>query len=392
MTEDRLFFEVGSITFQRDFAAFPENYSADDYTADIKALLESVPTVSDVEVEGVSAFKVPSGDNWTGLMAVVRGPVAIKAHYFLSPHPSRGTVSFRIRIPERIQEELFEPMRSFGAPRQVRGEEFEIVVHFNGHWPVAFIRSLDRGDHSVHANFIVREFLKRELQKRNEESDLRLKFIGPSPFHGEFLLLRKESDVGGDPVSVHRVTNLHGYDRTVVTFDPKVYPTMNHAYSAVQEASVEEFGLYYSLSRYGESVGAEWREIAQHRSEVVSIAQAKGVKAFFGRMFQLGPRTRDLSLSLFDIESRTTYQRYLVERALQEVTSKEWPMLIAPDLSNELEEAFRPRDTRAADVVRYVEGRRANEVNVLVVLVAAAVGFFGGIGGALLAAAVQGGG
>lgn len=289
-----------------------------------------------------------------------------------------------------MQEEL-ESCVPGNASLQIEGEEFEVLIYFTKHWPIAYVRCLDSADRRPMLCFFIREFLRRELAARAKGSGLRLKFIGPSPFHGSFSLIPAKDETN-EPFVVERTPNQHGYDKTQVRYSTERFPDNLAAYAALQSVVADEFGLYYSISRYGEYMEQAWYEIESSTTDVVEIARAKGPRAYGRRLFRLGAHTRDLSLQLFAIESEASRESVLVERALTELSSGQGPHLITTDLRSETDEAFRPRDVRAGEVVKYIEGRLAHEVSVLVVLVAAAVGFLGGIGGALLTAAVQGGG
>ncbi|MFJ4822184.1 hypothetical protein ACIP5L_02800 [Streptomyces bacillaris] len=226
--------------------------STNHWRESVEKQLNSIPSVRDLSFHEVS-------DRWLG------------------DRPASGILSFRVTIPERVQNELC--LSLWPAIKGV--EDFIVETWFESMSCVTFVTCVG-GDSELsdpsNAVMSVREFILRELGKL-EESDVTLQVLGPSPFHTDFYLSPgKGASDYGEGLSV-TLQKSRGYSRCDFFYDSTLEVDPKRMLFVTFSLLARELSGYYYLvgcrnSRLGHlnDLGAEIQE------QVVSLEPSGLIK------------------------------------------------------------------------------------------------------------------
>jgi len=278
-------FGVGSFSFE----TFPPGEANDnEWENKVRSLLESIPTIRDIEFEGIDSFDAPKtaihGD-WT--------PDGV----LLTPHPCGGSLSYRLNIPTRIQREIVDQI--FPDSRLSGAESFYVLTHYRG-FPVTWVipeieaSGISRGSQDV---MIVRMFLEREVERYRPNDEIRFTFLSPSPFHCDFALRPSEEELPA-PYKLGRIARVGG-DELMVAYNGSTFEDGFQAVPRVSYSLSAELSFFYECERRRERRGLTVRLLQDHADELISMASA-GHKIWASVAGALRSRriTRALSLQL----------------------------------------------------------------------------------------------
>ena len=260
-TEDRvvrdLEFGVGSFTFE----TFPASEDNDNDWEDNVRYLQSIPTVRDVEIKGVETFLIPEGPDDGDLWE----PDGIH----LTPHPSSGTLSFRINIPRRIQQELGDRTGVFQAFSNT--ESFYVMTFYRS-FPVSYVFA--EGEPNPYpvgsaAVAIVRMFLEQEIDRYRKNDDIRFTFIGPSPFPCNFILRASAEDMKA-PYMVQRLPR-EADDEFIITYDSNVYDSAYATIPVICRRLASEFAFFYRSERMRVRRAKNMQELRKQTDQLLSM-------------------------------------------------------------------------------------------------------------------------
>lgn len=336
----------------------------------VKRALEAIPSVRDVEVDVPHSYTL--GDFGEG------------PNIAYSPHPTSGQIRFRLNIPERIQKEVFRYWRGS------QWENYVVLIFYTSGNPATFVFIDGAGPESDAALAVamVREFIKREMDKLGEAAD-GIHFVcqGPSPFHVE-LSFNPETGPCDDKAFERTGMSVEkrpqpGYPRMTVHFDPARFTSAHQAAISFASMTIDQIGFFYLLVAQRNRRADQASDVRHQVDQLISVHQATGIKAWFLRVFRSGAWARELSLRVLILTYRfSEEQRSAKEQLTQLCEETDLPAFrswleeeVAVDHSDDLENCREIADT--------LEPRRLREVNAVWVLAVAIVS-------AILGAALKG--
>jgi hypothetical protein len=150
---------------------FFENFNGKDFLSKIKNTLESVDSISSVQIYGEG----------NSILADAGEDEDDEKLYF--PIFCDVIIEFNLYLPFRVQNQYGR-----GFERAKNTENFRVVIHYGLAMPVVYIfqKEIDEtvSDTSSPVMFI-REYLKEKLQN---DKNCQFQCLGPSPFHSEIFL------------------------------------------------------------------------------------------------------------------------------------------------------------------------------------------------------------
>lgn len=352
-------FGIGSFTFQT-FPAGEENDNA--WEDNVRALLESIPTVRDIEIKDIDCFTVPDryGD-WE--------PDGV----LLTPHPDSGTLSFRIMIPTRIQQELVERIgvgKAFGNT-----ESFYVVTYYRD-FPVSYVfaegepNPYPMGSQAV---MIVRLFLQQETERYRKDDSIEFTFIGPSPFHCDFGLRASASEQEMQAPYMLERRPREGGDELIITYDSSVYDTAYAAIPAVAYRLSGELGYFYSTVRKRERKARTVLELRRATEQLMSMTVQGRAGINISRFLKSRRLVRDLSVSLiiadYEFREESREDKEILER-LQQVTSG----LFRDEIQRQASDSFQTDLENMNSLVQLISNRQKRGVDITMLLVSSLLG------------------
>lgn len=366
LTRD-LEFGVGSFTFE----TFPASEDNDhDWEDNVRSLLESIPTVRDVEIKDIETFVVPEGryggEEWE--------PDGV----LLTPHPSSGTLSFRITIPGRIQRELVE--LTGGGPAFSNTESFYIVTFYRD-FPVSYVFA--EGEPNPYpigsqAVAIVRKFLEQETSRYRKSDSIRFTFIGPSPLHCDFILRASIEEMKA-PYMLERLPR-ETFDEFIITYDSSIYDSVYAAINGICRRLAGELGYFYRSVSTRNRRARTMLELRRQENQLMSMTLSGGAGINVSRFLKSRRLIRDLSLNLIaaDYEfNREGRESQSTLKQLEQVTSG----LFRNEIQREINDSFQAELDNMNSIMQLVASRQKRGVDITMLLITS---LLGGIIGSIL--------
>lgn len=233
--EESIPFGVGSFHFGIGENA-PSPLTASEYAAEIERVLCSITSISNVQIEVTDDDQVETPGKF----------ISIREQHCFYPLFDIFSFSFDIYVPKRVQEDVTEHI----YPRSLNAENFRVFVQNDFRTSICFV--WPRTDQHVSSPsdsvVIIREYLEAEIAKI--DSYLKFQFLGPSPFHANFVL-----EPGGDreyrpEEDQFLVTNnrLRSYDEITVTYSQSHFRDCEEAFEVLRDHLSAELDLYYEIT------------------------------------------------------------------------------------------------------------------------------------------------
>lgn len=383
---ERVSFGVGCFMFEyrgSDLATIDNrsgSYRTPDWANDVRKALEALPSVDNIHIDtprGVkgsmrqgSVLEFPSDLQSSSSKIHEGGP--------FSPNPSDGGVSFRVSIPQHVQERL-----SLGR-RACKSTVFDVDIRFEGEYPVTFV-SMDTDERNPStAVMIVREFLMDEFEQRKKlVTPISFACMGPSPFWVDCWV---EVEHRGEPNQELSIDHTHqaGYDDFVFTGSAA---SLAEQFAHVKDAVVHELGQYYALVAERNLMSKQDLWINLQLEDLLELQQSRGFRAWATRLWSAGNRSLSLSLQILYAENRESeIHRHFIDAL--EASYALYPVKVFhPWIDEEVKKMDadgRSKIREMASLLAINNSRRAE----IVALATASLG--GGIAGATLTAIVSG--
>ncbi|MEH3918802.1 hypothetical protein [Enterobacter asburiae] len=198
-------FGVGSFHFSIDFSKAPENLTIDMFVNEIGRVLESIQSVSDLEVDYDEDMTPPDAIiNSDFFEQHDCAPDAIFPfiHFF--------EVNFTLTLLKTYQRKLLG--YSSVNDESTSTDLFDVNINYDYQTSLAIVKIANSNRKSSGANAIqvVREYLAAEFKVAN--TFVTFEFLGPSPFHANFYISHDDSlnsykvnlieDVGYDDIEI----------------------------------------------------------------------------------------------------------------------------------------------------------------------------------------------
>ncbi len=357
-----MYFGIGCYAFELA-AGLPDLEAA--WASSVESALNALPSVDEVRVAANSFVSGEEPNEPFDFSTVGR-------LWFL-PQPGVGVVSFRIKIPKRLQRDLV-PWREPEC-----GENFRVQTLYSTHGPSTFIVCLDKSAQGGNdAVVLVREFLMKHLVGPN---GLHLTNLGPSPFH-------TDCSVMPGAASDFEVDELPGkYTHHAFRYDVAAHSSEEDAALALHGYLADELGAFYRLVRYRNRRLARAVQIANQAEKLIKIHRATGARNNLERLFGTGRSARALGLDVLSAEFATARDEEWSAAMIERVYRGQYGGPFRKFLVSEAAETFPAYLNNAKAVVSLLEGGRTKELEMAIV---AGATLLGGAAGAV-AALVSGG-
>ena len=240
-------FGVGSWEFGlRMDGSFLINVS--EYCSRLKSELETISSLTDLEIiadeDDTVGFSEEHLQNTRFGTAVFPGHTVFK-------------IRFALYIPLRIQEEILGPYFANG----IGTERFIVHNHFLYHGPVSYVELVDAVDCRSPSTAVrlVREYLKNQLDLIS--SKLVFRFVGPSPFHGDFWLVTDKTLSQGSHLFSCETVEDRGYNKIKFHCCGDDFMSKSDACNKLFDDLDDELDLFYQIHRNNLEQYDQWEVI-----------------------------------------------------------------------------------------------------------------------------------
>ncbi|HWR75691.1 MAG TPA: hypothetical protein VN283_00600 [Thiobacillus sp.] len=243
----------------------PFQFRTERYIEALSAALKSLPSVNKLSID--------HDENLKQEYHVESATATLNSGEGYFPVVSFLRINLSIYIPFRVQEEVLE---STGGG-SIGTENFSILMLETYYGPVTFIECLNAPVECspTDAVRLLRMYLKREFKKI--EGPITFEYLGPSPFHADFLL-RGNPQFDGEFSS--QIMPRRGYDQVIFECGTEGLPSDDDLESLYDELD-GEVGLFYSIQgrnvafmKRWSSLVKEWerlRELVEKKVRVINI-------------------------------------------------------------------------------------------------------------------------
>lgn len=222
-----------------------------EYIDEVKASLEKLPTVSDVEI----FFDEDLENEEIDISESTHMNDGDSCH----PHIPCFELSFGLYLPRRVQGEVIKKDQEY---IDTGTEIFRVMFKHDWHGPFTIVECVGASEESSPSTAIqiVREYLKREIDSSSDI--LKLDFVGPSPFHADFFVReceRKLSEKSSFFNLIH--AKIPGYDRLTFEYEDSRFESEGIAFEALIYEFSSEIAFFYQLKIMRSRRFSEWAEI-----------------------------------------------------------------------------------------------------------------------------------
>lgn len=368
-------FGVGCLAFE--YKDRRSRFTLEDWARDVQESLNSLPSV-----KNVSIAIPPVVDEKITLVAMNRDEVEDTPNKrWFDPEPVGTKISFDIQVPYRFHKKY-----ALGRPTDSVGEEFRVDLEYGYDAPVAIVTCLadsasqDDSQGST-AVVLVRKFLADQLN--NSAALSKLSVVGPSPFHADFLL--QPGDAWGAPFIWEEVSR-EGYAHLVIEYSTELFLNATDAMSTLQRYLVQEFSVFYETVRRNYARMHKEYELFDLTSDLIQSSTAKGLRAWFRRVFRTSAKARELGLNALQANVAIDEDRQWANEQLNELEAQTFVLNVAKkETEDHARETFRNGVDNALSTVRFLENSRTKEFEVAVLGSSTLVGAIAGTIAAILA-------
>ena len=258
-------------------------------------------------------------------------------------------------------------------------ERFRIRTEYFYHGPVTVVECLDveepRPARPSDAVLVLRRYLMRKLAE--SDSDLRMEFMGPSPFHANFFVRVDEAE---DSVGqVERKAQL-GYDVVEVRLPPDDF---GDAIEWFLHHAGNQLSFFYQMLRIERRRSISWQQIEREWKNLHASVEEQSitgkVTSIYGRRRKIAKLVNQTMLfranTMFEHRAGTSDRKDLLAREDVADCLREY-------VSDSFDEAFAEYPTsEVLEFARFYESRDAKWRDRIYFLLAAAMG--GAIGAAM---------
>ena len=321
---------------------------------------------SSKEGEDLGLMGSPLQERWPSLEAPV-----------FAAYPLSLNIEFDLYIPARIQKQILNGVRE----GFVGSEHFHVKLDY-GFMPLVLITAMEPGGWKAGAAYIVlvRKYLEREL----DQSVVGLSTLGPSPFHSNFFLeLVQQQD---RPFVVRREKPTDGYSQHWCS-----YESTNHGddvRQVIREVFHElgpELTAFYEACRFRLLRMMAWEKIEEPvRTSLLGDGRGRWRDAVTSR-FRQSRSIRLVTHRLIRFEMDGIFERQGLEESFDRTYSVPGRAYLRDEVEKAVKDLGEYPIEEVYRLIKFLEGRRSKQIELLVVLIAAiAGGIVGGIAAWLL--------
>jgi hypothetical protein len=375
-----MYFGIGCFHFGLHETA-ERGFDGQRYVDEIRMVLESIPSIDDIELRGPPELLVVTWEVEDPPPSMSQG----QGHFpDLAGSTATGLqVEFNVRIPYRIQSDLFETEPDLLTTGT---ERFRVTYDYSYYGPVAFVIPIDakQGSSPADGVRVVRDFLSEEF-RRSDTKFIRFEVLGPSPLHTECVL--QPSTASEQKLLTHsgpfdcKEELSTGYSTTTFSYDPEVFSTAEDAFGTLRHNSVSELGFYYHLRRYEDSKIHAWSDIERLTQTLAELQNRKGLRARLQRSFTSAKPTTEGFIKLAQYESSEIVHKSAMQRDYSDIYSTGDPPCFKRHLDSLIDESFTAPTGPALRILQLTEARHVKRIDTIALLISSVLG---GAIGALL--------
>jgi hypothetical protein len=362
---EQISFGVGCFHFWPT-AKPPFTLKIDEYSEHLRETLESIPTVSNIEIDV---------DPTTPEIHVTEKLLTLSEGEDFLPHPSFLDISFDVYIPYRIQEEITDEITS----QKTKTENFTVHIRYAYEAPLTFVEllnPLEAPDPSQGVQ-IVREYLNREIN--SSVSKVRFEALGPSPFHADFYICPQD----GEDFNEFEVlqTLSRGYDKIKFLYNVGEFTSLSSAKLELFSRLEDELGFYYHLVSSRLKANADWSDVTDNLAKLIDVQGKRKLSQRVLNVFRRGRYINQLFTAMVSLEANQIFRRHLIDEGYRGIYATNEPTYLQFYVDNCLKELITYPTQQIGDVARFLEGRRSKTIELAILLLAA---LLGGAAGSLL--------
>ncbi|GAA0134747.1 hypothetical protein YSY43_15870 [Paenibacillus sp. YSY-4.3] len=367
---EKIHFGVGSFHFYSVFEG-DKTKIYNEYVDEVRRILNTCSNINNIIISDNQAFK---GNNPTDRLYTSESAESdthsnsYNRRNGVYPSPVFFRIEFDLFIPHRVQKDLLRK-----SPR-TETEYFKVYMIYDNYFPVTIVELKEPKDTCLPSDGVrvVREFLTKELDKKSEI--LNFKYMGPSPFHVEFMMFYKFQEEEDFLIRLLKKEE-RGYDRysfEINTNDESDYEANKRS---IYLSIARELGFYYELEQVCNRRNFNWTKI-----EVLVDMLLESHNLHFwniNRYFKVRSILNELFYVISKFERDEIFFKQIFNRTMQEIYSSE-EFVFFKELNTHQYDDF--MDFPTEQVLRFVNTFEQRRLN----LNEASSAIIGGIVGALL--------
>ncbi len=354
------------------------DFTGNDYISELKKVLGSISNIEDIQIDAFDEFKSRTFGAESAKDELNKG-------FNFFPFPGSSIeITFTLFIPRRIQDEMTRHHQFLDTSC----ERFTIITRYTYFFPITILKAItyDSDFDASDAVIICREFLEQCLSN-DKSSEVNFEFLGPSPFHANFLLTPSERD-DIKKFEYRRVPS-HGYDRFIFYYDKDYFEDIEEAFEHLIDDLDLQLGLFYNIIHNRINRDNDWIAFYDELQHTIEKQSEKGIGAYCANTFRSESILNSLMLELAQLETYDLDLRYRLEREIQDLYLGDKPPELLPYLEKELLNLIKLPFQQVKESLNLLETRRSKRINVTMMLLSA---ILGGAVGALLTMALKNGG
>lgn len=358
--EYRVAFGIGSWNFGLRYGRISV-LSLNEYVSLLKEGLLAVSALNNLEI-----LRLDDEDtelNASYLKDTGAGPA-------IFPGQNLTNIKFDLYIPFRIQEDLAWS----SASSQTKTESFRVHVLYSYEGPVCFVELVD-DENSCNPSIavkVVREYLDKQLN--GPQGKLAFTFVGPSPFHADFLVEGYGTPNQTDGSFDNQILHLPGYADVRFRCCIKDFPTAEEGCGALFEELSAELGLFYEVHRSDVQKHKDWRGIEGIFTNLTGKPTSTRWSRRLRAMFLRGRHLQVLRTSLAKFEADQILDEHYMNSARRNVYDENSPAFLRKYLDSTLQDRPIFPTKQIEELIKFIERRRSKSIELLTTLLAALVG------------------
>lgn len=366
----KIYFGLGCFNFLVN-TKIPFTFNGQEYITQLTKRLENIANISNVDIYTDDDFK-----NWT--LEIKDQLPSIESYTGIFPKANFFVLDFDIYIPKKLQCELTDRDSDY---LDTFTEKFHINIHHTFHYPVTAVIPINptKSCNPSTAVRIIREFLKKEFNKENE--NIGFECLGPSPFHADLALSFNNTKIklenSSNSFSCEHIPN-RGYD--IINFYSKSKSNEMEIMNDLLFTLSNEVGFFYFIINEKNSLRNDWDKI-QNDVDDLLLLQSEGIKNKFKKVFYQSKIIKKIQIAIAQFNSTILFSDEFSNKSYQDIYTTSIDCYLQFFIDKEIKQKKLFPINETIQLVNFFESRRVKSVELLFLILSA---IFGGAIGALL--------
>ncbi|MEA2112954.1 MAG: hypothetical protein U9P50_03225 [Patescibacteria group bacterium] len=346
------------------------------YLKKLKEVLEAIPSINNIEISDSGFYKggfLPINEN------IEDNVETFDSGTGFYPSFSNAKVSFDVFIPQRIQKKI-SPFNLY-----CESENFKVAIYYTHIFTFTVVeptKSIAEGEGSVSV-VVIREFLKNEFDKCEEE--IELETLGPSPMHIDYELelknkkfIQDNSDIFTTNLGI-KITKKKSYDLFRLYGDEEKITSLKNLKSILVRELEDELSLYYLVMLSNTYELRLWDEI---EDLMTNIRKAFGNKwwSIETKKYFVGKKIEKLFIKLSFFKQYRISFKYLVKEKEKNILLNRESVILKEYIDNELLDINDDVIEDSFGLVNFFDRKYSNYINnfylVYSVILGGIIGYF----------------